>query len=798
MARVTHPLAEMAPGYVPIFADPDREYDYVVESLEHAPAPGGVEIAAATHEGERLTARVAFVTPHIMRLQCWRAHRPPERTPMLVFDGAPPAVRVEETSDALRIASDALLVTVQRKPWRVRVDDAGGREVWSQRIDDYSSGGYVSFPLGYSYRARRRGAGGPWFHESMTLRPGERLYGLGERYGPLDKRGTRHVFWVRDTHVTNTSDMSYLAVPFFWSSAGYGVFLNHTSPLVFELGSPSLLTAAVRVEDPYLDEFVIAGPSPREILSRYWDLTGRAPLPPLWSFGVWMSRCMYRDADQMRTVAERLRELDIPCDVLHADPRWLQSRKHHVRDGCDFVWDDEAFGDPQAFVDWLADRGFRLSLWENPYVWTDTELYREGAARRFFVRGRDGQPALSQDNPAEAAVVDFTNSDATRWWQDRHRPYLRMGVATFKSDYGEGLPPDARMSDGRTGRQWHNAYPLLYNRAVWEVIHEERGEAIVFGRSGYAGSQRYPLNWTGDAQTTWDGMAGALRAGLSLSDSGIPFWCHDIGGFWNATPEEHPAAGPPEPALYIRWAQFGLFSSHSRFHGVRGREPWWYGDDAVEIVRRYAKLRYRLLPYIWAAAREATQTALPVVRPMHLAFPHDPAAAALETQYLFGPSLLVAPVLNPEGRALVYLPTGTSWHDFWTGERIDGGRWLDLTLPLDTMPVYVRGDAIVLLGPEMAHTGQKRWEPLELRVWCETEASVHVAGEGVDLRATARRGASELDIALEGHGHVVIEARAPAIEEWRVEGGSGRQAAPGVLELLLDGPARARGRIIAH
>jgi alpha-D-xyloside xylohydrolase len=265
-----------------------------------------------------------------------------------------------------------------------------------------------------------------------------------------------------------------------------------------------------------------------------------------------------------------------------------------------------------------------------------------------------------------------------------------MGVAAFKPDYGEAVPKDAMFSDGRTGEQMHNLYPLLYNKAVYEVMQEERGEAMLFSRSGYAGSQRYPINWTGDAPCTWGGMAATLRSGLSLSMSGITMWSHDIGGFWNPRRME-----PPDSTLYIRWAQFGLLSSHARFHGVRGREPWYYGEKAVEVVREFAKLRYRLLPYIYSLAQEAAETGMPVVRPLVLEYPDDPVAATVDYEYMLGPDLLVVPVMNAEGKATVYLPEG-EWRDWWTNERLRGPVHMRLDVPIERLPLYARWESDVI------------------------------------------------------------------------------------------------------
>jgi alpha-D-xyloside xylohydrolase len=601
---------------------------------------------------------------------------------------------VSDSDEYVTLDSGALRVLLNGAgEWAMSVIPQGGRAVFEQLWEDRQIIGAVTLPTGFA----RDSDGRVRFHEVFSLAPDERIYGLGEHFTSFDRRGQRIVSWTRDPVGALTSTATYINVPLVISSRGFGLFLHHHSKITYELGNPALQTAAVRVGDPYLDYFFIYGPSPKEIIARYTELTGRATVPPKWSFGVWFSRCMYRNRAQVEGIVERVRELGIPADVVHLDPLWLKDRAHRRLDGCHFEWDEEAFPDPPGFIKWLGERGFKLSLWEIPYVYEDSEMGREGIEKGYFGKDRGGGLARPLENPEETLLVDFTNPEAARWWQDKHRPYLRMGVAAFKPDYGEAVPSDAVFADGRTGEQVHNLYPLLYNRAVYGVMREERGEAMLFSRSGYAGSQRYPINWTGDAPCTWGGLAASLRAGLSLSMSGISMWSHDIGGFWNPKLFQ-----PPDPTLYIRWAQFGLLSSHARFHGVRGREPWYYGEKAVEVVREFAKLRYRLLPYIWSLAEEAAASGIPIVRPLVMEFRDDPVAATIDYEYLLGPNLLVVPVMNPEGRALVYLPEG-EWRDWWTDEVTRGPLHLRLEVPIERLPLYARVGAEIPMGPDMDH-----------------------------------------------------------------------------------------------
>jgi alpha-D-xyloside xylohydrolase len=755
-------LVEFQNDWTPIFADPEREYSRLAEMVSHVEVEGGAEFEARADTGEAVGVRIVFVTPEIVRVRAWLAEEPPNDSEMLV-EGAHRQHRAKVTEDesGVSLQSGSLRVRVEAKPWSVTVSEADGVALLEQRGEDQQLRGTVVLPTGFS----RDGEGRVEFHESFSMEPDERIYGLGEQFASLNHRGRRIVSWSRDPSGSMTSTISYLNIPFLTSSRGFGLFLHHSSKIVYELGEPALQSLAFRVGDAYLDYFIVYGPAPKEVLGRYGELTGRPPVPPLWSFGSWYSRCMYTSREEVEGIAGRLREEGIPADVLHLDPLWLVGRNSHSRDGCDFVWDEKAYPDPAGFVRWLEERGFKLSLWENPYVWMDTEMYREGEEKGYFVRSADGGTVRSLDY-RKASPLDFTNPEAAKWWQDKHRPYLRMGVASFKTDYGEAVPADASLSDGRSGEQAHNVYPLLFNQAVYEVIKEERGEAVVFGRSGYAGSQRYPINWTGDTPSTWGGMAAALRAGLSLSLSGISMWSHDIGGFWKP-----PYTHPPDPTVYIRWAQWGLLSSHSRFHGIHGREPWHFGDKAVEVVREFSRLRYRLLPYIYSLAREASETGMPVIRPLALEFPDDPVATTADFEYLLGPNLLVVPVMNEKGRCLVHLPEG-QWFDWWTGDVHDGPKQLRLDVPLERLPMYVRNDSVLAMAPEMDYVGQREWAPLTLEVRLRDAATVRTWNPTQEVRVTATREGDTVEVTVDGPEHRyelrLVEPR--RVEDVRIEG----------------------------
>jgi alpha-D-xyloside xylohydrolase len=740
MAKPYGPLLELADRWRPIFADPDHDYTCLMELRSARRTRSGARLEVAADDGSILHLVLSFVRPEVLRVQLFADTPPPRRTPMLIdATPGPVAATFNRDSQGVTLGSGALRARVEGQPFRLAVLDSDGRELFAQQRLDRAMLGWAAYPMGFSSDAQGR----PAYHETFRLQPDEHLYGLGEQYGPLDKRGQRIVSWNRDVSGLTGSALTYFNVPFFLSSRGYGIFVNHSSPITYELGWPGLDTASFRAEDPYLDYFLIYGPGPKDILARYSQLTGRAPLPPLWSFGTWMSRCIYYTRPEVEEVVSRLRELEIPCDVIVLDSSWLKHRRRYGTPGCDFAWNHEDFPDPAGMIKGWAERGMKVCLWENPYIWKGTALYEEGERHGYLLCTPDGNVAAPRDNPP-SGIPDLTNPRAYRWWQAQHRPLLRMGVATFKTDYAESVPEDAVFANGQSGREMHNAFPLLYNRASFEVTVQERGESVVWGRSGYAGSQRYPLNWVGDSPMSFEGMAAALRAGLSLSLSGIPFWSHDIGGFW--TP-----AGPGAltPTLYIRWAQFGLLSSHARFHGIGPREPWAHGEQAVAIVREFARLRYRLLPYLWSLAREASEAGVPVVRPMWLEFPEDPVVSGLDRQYMLGPSLLVAPVFNDEGRCRVYLPAGR-WHDFWTNQPTLGPTHLDLNVPLERMPLFVRDDSIIPLAPAMDYVGERPWEPLRLDVRVSSRARTVFADPTQTVTADARVAGGRLTLALDG------------------------------------------------
>ncbi len=633
-------------------------------------------------------------------------------TPIVVFPKRRKiAIAALPTGAGLRVEGAGLIVEIGSSPWSFRVLDGRGRLLLSDSAADVDGlGKPFVLPLGLVRDGRRTTE----VVQSFALGPGEHLYGLGEKFTRLDKMHQRIVSWTVDA-LGSTSERSHKNVPFLWSTRGWGLFLDTGARIVWELGTRSTRSFTVRVEDSILDAYLIQGPNPEALLKRYTALTGRAPVPPKWSFGLWLSSGgTYRTQEAVERLVDGAAERGLPAGVIHIDPWWMRWRHY-----CDFRWDRTSFPQPESLLRKLHGQGLRLCLWEHPYISVESDLFEFGKMRDFFIKRPDGgvcvidyglslaprpdgivrRAARAESWNARVAVVDLTHPAARAWFKDLHRPLLRMGVDVFKTDFGEDIPADAVFHDGRTGAVLHNLYPLLYNQAVAEVTQEERGYALVWGRSGTAGSQRHPVCWSGDPAADWDSLAATIRGGLSLGLSGIPFWSHDIGGY----------RGRPSPELYVRWAQFGLLSSHSRMHGDSPREPWAFGEEALRIVRRFVRLRYRLFPYLYSLAHEAALTGVPILRAMPLTFPGDANAHGHDLQFMLGPWFLIAPVVEPGGRRTVYLPAG-SWFDFWTGKAISGPRLLDLRVPLTRVPLFVRAGAIV---PTMRPVNRIPEEPIK-------------------------------------------------------------------------------------
>ena len=488
----------------------------------------------------------------------------------------------------------------------------------------------------------------------------------------------------------------YKNIPFYMSSRMYGCFYHTSDYCKLSLADHSTRSIQFLNDHATLDVFLIGGKTPEKILRSYRMLTGFPQMPPLWSFGIWMSRMTYFSADEVNEICDRLRKEHYPCDVIHLDTGWFRTDWL-----CEWKFNPERFPDPKGFVQHLKKNGFKVSLWQLPYVAQGAEQLTEAKENNFI-----SQPTKTEDTPTGGAsnfsaldyagTIDFTYDKATDWYKNKLlKPLLEMGIKCIKTDFGENIHMEHRYH-GMTPERLNNIYALLYQKAAYEITREVTGDGIIWARAAWAGCQRYPLHWGGDSESSWDGMAGSLKGGLHLGLSGFAFWSHDVPGF-HSTPNF--MNSPIDPKVYLRWTQFGVFSSHIRYHGTCKREPWHYPEIAP-IVRKWWKLRYKLIPYIIEQSEECTRTGWPMLRALLMHHPYDRQVWHIDDEYYFGSEFLVCPVMNREGKRDIYLPEGL-WVNFFTGERLHGGRWYyDVEVPLDQMPVFVRPGAHIQIYPD--------------------------------------------------------------------------------------------------
>jgi alpha-D-xyloside xylohydrolase len=521
----------------------------------------------------------------------------------------------------------------------------------------------------------------------LNLSVGETIYGLGERFTSFVKNGQVVDIWNEDGGTS--SEQAYKNIPFYLSSKGYGVLVANPGKVSFEVGSEVVTSVQFSVPGECLDYYLIAGNTPKEVLGRYTQLSGRPALVPPWSFGLWLSTSFVTDYDE-KTVhhfIDGMAERKIPLHVFHFDCFWMREFQW-----VNFTWDDRQFPNPEAMLKGLHERGLKVCVWINPYVAQKSVMFDEGMEQGYLVKKKDGSIWQWDRWQAGMGLVDFTNPEAATWYRSKLERLLDMGVDTFKTDFGERIPTDVVYYDQSNPEKMHNYYAYLYNEAVFSLLEEKRGkgEALVFARSATVGGQKFPVHWGGDCSATYESMAESLRGGLSLSLSGFGYWSHDIGGFeQTATPD-----------LFKRWVAFGLLSSHSRLHGNESyRVPWDFGEEACEVLRYFVELKCTLMPYLYAMANKTHQEGIPMMRSMMLEFPDDPMCAYLDRQYLLGANLLVAPIFNEHSEASFYLPAGR-WTHLLSGEEIEGGRYIKKTYDYFSLPLFARPNSLIPMGKE--------------------------------------------------------------------------------------------------
>ena len=652
-----------------------REFTLILRAYEH-----DVLRLFMSMTGEEMTER-----DDMLQMQV-------QKCPLLLQDGmivdetGQKRAEIDLTPPPLDPWSD-LLPPPQPAPFITFYPDGDSSKPVTLNDDHFSPPRYDALPLGFvtADGASERAT------ISFKCKPNECFVGTGERFRKMDLSGQTFQLKNQDGQGVNNR-RCYKNIPFYLSSRLYGAFFHTSDYCKLSLADHSTRSVQFLCDHATIDVFLIGGTKPGQILHTYRMLTGFPAMPPLWSFGIWMSRMTYFSADEVEEICDRLRQEHYPCDVIHLDTGWF--RQDWL---CEWKFNPERFPHPQAFISRLAEKGFKVSLWQLPYVAKGAEQLEEAKAHRYIgpllrEQAGEGSNFSALDY---AGTIDFTYPAATAWYQSLLKSLLDMGVKCIKTDFGENIHMDA-VYHAMAPERLNNLYALLYQRAAYDITRQVTGDGIIWARAAWAGCQRYPLHWGGDSASTWDGMAGSLRGGLHLGLSGFAFWSHDVPGF-HSVPDF--MNSPLDDHVYVRWTQFGVFTSHLRYHGTCKREPWHYPAIAP-IVKRWWQLRYRLIPYIYEQSRKACNSGMPLVRALLLHHPHDPQCWHIDDEYYFGEDFLVCPIMNREGKRDIYLPEG-EWVDFFTGKHFSGKRWYnDFISPLERMPVFVRPGTRIPLYPD--------------------------------------------------------------------------------------------------
>ena len=656
----------------------------------------------ATYDNDpNLKIKIEFITPRTARIRMLTTPVEPKNTDqedVMFCDGFkkraldqttpnPSYSGGEVTADGIVYKTKYGSIEIKKYPWRIVIKDAKGKVLTQTRhIIDNDSSQVKLQPFSFIKRGSDNSRS---INPVLTLAPGERIYGCGESFTSLNKVGQKVHLSVTDPQGPET-DGQYKPVPFFFSNRGYGIFMHTSAPVTCDFGASYIGADRLFMADEQMDFFVFFG-EPKDILYEYTEITGKSPLPPLWSFGTWMSRITYFSQQEGLEIARQLRTNRIPADVIHFDTGWFG-----VDWQCDYQFAKDRFENPVKMLKQLAKDGFHTCLWQLPYFTPKNRFFSEIIDKGLHVKNAAG------GMPVEDAILDFSNPETVSWYQQKIEGLMKQGVSTIKCDFGEAAPYNGFYHSGKGGLYEHNLYPLRYNKALWEVVERNHpGEGIIWARSAWAGSQRYALHWGGDAATTNTGMLGDLRGGLSFGLSGFSFWSHDMGGFVTASPED----------IYRRWLPFGFLSSHTRAHGAPPTEPWLISESFTNAFRDCAEMKYKLMPYIWEQAKECSKLGLPMVRALLVEFPHDQGAWYVEDEYMFGSKMLVAPLLESGNSRNVYLPKG-KWIDYQTGKVYEGGYQ---TIEAGKIPaiILVKDGSVIPHAPLAQRTDQINWNAVE-------------------------------------------------------------------------------------